>query len=232
MMALRKLLSTIKWDFLRQLRYNIVSAAVAVNALYILLLWNLPAGQYEWLAIFLIFNDPVGMGLLFIGALYLFEKSENTLPAMWVTPLPAWQYLAAKAASLMAIALAGSLGIAWAVFGWHFNYLYFIAGAGLSASLFTFLGVSLAAGARNFNDYLLRSILVLIPAALPFLNHFGFTDTYWWYLLPSQGSIILLEASFGETQAWRIAYALVYLLAANLGAFALALRQMKRHAKC
>jgi fluoroquinolone transport system permease protein len=230
-MGMHKLLSAIKWDFLRQLRYNIISAAVVVNALYILLLWNLPAGQFGWLAIFMIFNEPVGMGLLFIGALYLFEKSENTLAAMGVTPLPAWQYLAAKTASLMAIALAGSLAIAWAVFGWHFNYLYFIAGAALSASLFTLLGVCLAAGARNFNDYLLRSILVLIPSALPFLNYFGFTDTYWWYLLPSQGSIILLEASFGEMGAWQIAYALVYLLGANLGAFPLALRQMKRHAK-
>ncbi|MCB0553945.1 MAG: hypothetical protein KDD02_10365, partial [Phaeodactylibacter sp.] len=72
---------------------------------YVLILLNLPDGQYGWLTVFLIFNDPMGLGLMFIGALYLFEKNENTLQALSVTPLRAWQYLASKTITLSLIAL-------------------------------------------------------------------------------------------------------------------------------
>lgn len=224
---MNNLFQSIRWDFLRQIRYNIIASAVVVNVLYVLIVLNLPEGDYGWLAIFLIFNDPMGLGLMFVGALYLFEKSENTLQALSVTPLRTWQYLASKVITLTLIALAGSLVIAWAFYGWRYNYASFLAGAGLSASLFTLLGVSVAAYCRNFNDYLLRAVGLILPMVLPFLNFFGFTDTLWWYLLPSQGSLLLLEAAFGPAEGWKLAYALFYLLAWNAGAFLLAVRILK-----
>ncbi len=224
---MNKLVISLRWDFLRQLRYNIIASAVVVNVLYVLILLNLPEGDYGWLAIFLIFNDPMGLGLMFVGALYLFEKSENTLQALSVTPLRTWQYLASKVISLSLVALAGSLVIAWAAYGWYFNYAAFLLGAGLSAALFTLLGISVAAYCRNFNDYLLRAVGLILPMVLPFLNFFGFTDTYLWYLLPSQGSLLLLDAAFGPVAGWKLAYALLYLLAWNAGAFLLAVRILK-----
>ena len=224
---MEKLFISLRWDFLRQLRYNIIASAVVVNLLYVLILLNLPDGQYGWLTVFLIFNDPMGLGLMFIGALYLFEKNENTLQALSVTPLRAWQYLASKTITLSLIALAGSLVIAWAAYGWRFNYVYFLLGAGLSASLFTMLGLCVAAYCRSFNVYLLRAVGLILPMVLPFLNFFGFTDTLWWYLLPSQGSLLLLGAAFEPVEAWKLAYALFYLLAWNTGAFLLAARILK-----
>ncbi|MCB0568249.1 MAG: ABC transporter permease [Phaeodactylibacter sp.] len=219
---------SIRWDLIRQVRYNILASAVVVNLLYVLIMLNLPEGDYDWLAIFLIFNDPMGLGLMFVGALYLFEKSENTLQALNVTPLRHWQYLLSKVLTLSAIALAGSLVIGWAAYGWWFHYGYFLPGAGLSATMFTMLGICVAVHCRTFNDYLLRAVGVILPMALPLLNYFGITESLWWYLLPSQASIILLEASFEPVEGWKLAYAFIYLAAWNVGAYLLAIRILKR----
>jgi len=226
---MHKLATAIRWDFLRQFRYNILYAAILVTLIYILILLNLPENPYrEKILIFLIFNDSSGLGMFFVGALFLFERSENTLQALWVTPLPLRFYILSKTLTLAAAATLSGLVIALAVYGWHFNYLFFIAGLWLTASLFTLLGLALVASCRNFNQYLLRVAGVLVPVALPFLNFFEVTNTLWWYILPSQGSLLLLEAAFFPAEGWKVAYALTYLAVWNAGAFWLAVGQDDR----
>ena len=81
---------------------------------------------------------------------------------------------------------------------------------------------------KNFNQYLLRMAGILVPTALPFLNFFEITDTLWWYLLPSQAGLLLLEAAFLPVEGWQIAYALLYLVVWNAGAFWLAVKVLGR----
>ncbi len=222
---MQQLAVAIRWDFLRQFRYNIVYAAMLITLIYILILLNLPENPLrEKILIFLIFNDPAALGMFFIGSLFLFERSENTLEALWVTPLSGLHYILSKTLTLTTVAVVCSLALALAAYGWRFQYFFFIAGIGLTASLFTLLGLSLAASCRNFNQYMLRAAGVLAPTALPFLNFFEITHTFWWYLLPSQGALLLLEAAFFPVESWKIAYALLYLAVWNAGAFWLAVR--------
>ncbi|MCB0546907.1 MAG: hypothetical protein KDD19_04915 [Phaeodactylibacter sp.] len=229
---MQKLAIAIQWDFIRQFRYNILYAALLVTVIYILILLNVPEGPYrEKILIFLIFNDPAALGMLFIGSLFLFERSEHTLEALWVTPLPHRHYILSKTLTLTAIALLSALVMAIAGYGWLFGYLYFVAGIGLTASLFTLLGMVAVVSCGSFNQYLLRVAGILVPAALPFLNFLEITDTLWWYLLPSQASLILMEAAFLPMEAWRIAYAVLYLGLWNAGAYWLAAYTLKEHVK-
>ncbi len=220
---MQKLAIAIKWDLLRQFRYNIVYAALLVMLIYILILLNLPEGPYrEKLLIFLIFNDPAALGMLFIGSLFLFEHSENTLQAIWVLPLSRNHYILSKTLTLTAVTLLSALAMALAGYGWGFRLFYFLAGIGMTATLFTLLGMAAVVSCRSFNQYLLRVSGILVPTALPFLNFFGITDTLWWYLLPSQASLLLLEAAFLPVEGWKIVYSILYLGAWNAVAFWLA----------
>ena len=226
---MQKIAIAIQWDFLRQFRYNILYAALLVTLIYILILLNLPENPFrEKLLIFLIFNDPAALGMLFVGSLILYERSENTLEALWVTPLQHWQYVLSKTLTLTFLAIFSSLAMALIGYGWRFQYVYFLAGICLTASLFTLLGMAAVGSCENFNQYLLRVAGILVPTALPFLNFFEITDTLWWYLLPSQAGLLLLEAAFLPVEGWQIAYALLYLVVWNAGAFWLAVKVLGR----
>ena len=226
---MQKIAIAIQWDLIRQFRYNILYAALLVTVIYILILLNLPENPYQGkILIFLIFNDPAALGMLFVGSLILYERSENTFQALWVTPLQPWQYVFSKTLTLTLIALVSSLGMVFTGYGWDFQYLYFIAGISLTAFLYTLLGIAAVASSKNFNQYLLRVAGILVPTALPFLNFFEITQTLWLYLLPSQGGLLLLEAAFLPVEGWQIAYSLLYLMAWNVLAFMLAVRGLNK----
>jgi len=220
---MKKLWIAIQWDILRQQRYQIFTAAFVITLLYVLSFLYFSLSEQIPLLVTLIFNDPAGLGMLFIGALYLMERSENTLQALSVVPLPPAHYIWSKTISLSLLATLSAIAMAVAGYGWGFNYGYFITGIGLSASLFTLLGLALVVHCRSFNDYILRIALVLMPVILPFFNLFGLTDTLWWYFIPSQAGLLLTEAAFAPVAAWKLIYALIYLLLWNALAFRIAL---------
>jgi fluoroquinolone transport system permease protein len=216
-----------RWDLLRQQRHHIITASAVVTLLSLIVMAQLPASHRQAMLITLIFNEPAGMGLMFIGALYLFERSENTLQALHVIPLRSSEYLLSKALTLSLLAIVASLVMAALGHGWQFHYGYFIGGIGGSATLFAFLGFGIVVGCRSFYEYVLKGALVLIPMVLPFLNLFDITDTGWWYILPVQGSLVLLENGFGKPAGWQTTYAISYLLLTNAAAYGWALRRFQ-----
>lgn len=213
---MKRLFIALKWDFLCQQRYHIFTVAVVLTMLYILVIVNIEWEYKDKLVIFLIYNDPAALGMLFIGSLILFEKSDRTLEALVVTPIEPWQYLWSKGLSLTVIATLCSYAIAVAGHGWSFHYLYFGIAIVFTSLIFVFLGIIIVSGSRSFNEYIIKMGLWLIPIVLPFLNFIGLTDTYWWYLLPSQPGLLLMEVAFGKPlAAWQIGYGIGYLLLAT-----------------
>lgn len=225
---MKKLLTALRWDFIRQMRYNIIGIMLVVTALYVGMLYFMPAEYKDVLLIFLIFNDPTALGMIFIGSLILFEKGDGTLHALVVTPLEKSAYLLSKAISLSTIALGASLLMALLVHGWSTNIGYLLLGVGLTSMLFVFIGIIAVAGCRSFNQYLLRIVVYMVPLSLPLLNFMGITDTYWWYVFPTQGTLLLLEASFGTVPFWKIMYSILCLMIWALATYFIALRVFKK----
>lgn len=225
---MKHLLTALRWDFIRQWRYNIVGIMLVITLLYVGLLYFLPLENKDPLLIFLIFNDPTALGMLFIGSLVLFEKGDGTLQALVVTPLRKWQYLWSKAISLTVIATGASLLMAWLSHGWSTQILWLVIGVGLTSLLFVFLGIIVVAGCQSFNQYLLRLAIYFIPLSLPLLNFVGYTDTYWWYFFPTQATLLLLEASFSNLPVWKIAYSIGCLLIWIAGTFWVANRVFQK----
>lgn len=226
---MKRLLTALRWDFLCQQRYQIITAAGLLTLLYIIVLLNVQWVYKDKLLIFLIFNDPAAIGMLFVGSLVLFEKSDRTLEALVVTPIRPWQYLWAKGLSLTIIATICSFAIAIAGHGWRFHFVYFGVAIVLTSLFFVFWGIIIVADSQSFNGYVIKMGLWLVPIALPFLNFIGITDTYFWYLIPSQPGLLLMEAAFGKTTAlWEIVYAVSYLALATGGMYYFAERAFVR----
>ena len=76
-MRIKRLLGTVLWDLRLQVKYQILTVAVIVTALYISIFKLLVRGEFDELLVLLIFTDPAMLGFIFIGALVLFEKSSK-----------------------------------------------------------------------------------------------------------------------------------------------------------
>lgn len=217
--ASKRLQQAIAGDLLRQQRYHIITIAVIITVIYMLVFYFVPGASQDKVAQFLIFNDPVALGMLFTGSMFLFEQNEHTLEALSVTPLRASEYIGSKVITFSLLGLVASTCMAIAAWGWQFQFFPLLLGVTLTASLFTMLGLVLVVDSRSFNEYVIRIGIWMIPVALPLLNFFGLIKSYWFYLIPTQPILSLLEAARNPVPVWEVIYAVVYLLIWNAGAF-------------
>lgn len=223
------LLHTIKWDLKLILKYNIALIAFSITAIYVAAFLFFEMQGYERIVAMLIFSDPVMYGYIFISVMILFEKDAGTLKALAVTPLSTNRYILSKSIAFTLLAFVTSTMMLVAANPEQVNILYFFAAVILSSVLFVFIGIISVSKVRNFNQFIVIIPIVLAPTALPFLNYFGLTDTLWFYLIPTQASLIMFEAAFETIDSWEIVYALAYLLAWIFFTYRLAIRFYNRY---
>ena len=160
-------------DLRLQYRYGIHAAYGTVIALYGAFL--VFAGPYipDWAVGLLIFSDPSALGFFFLGGLALLEKGEGVRAALAISPVSARAYLAAKALTLTALALAAVVVLGLAKSG-PVNWPLLLAGVALTSVFYIGIGVPIALRFKTVNGYLLGSALflapVIIPAGLAFLD--------------------------------------------------------------
>ena len=100
-----RLKSLILWDMKFQVKYGFYLLYGILTLLYLLVLSAIPETWRENIAAILIFSDPAAMGLFFMGAIVLLEKSQKIPCAFAVSPVNAGEYIAGKVISLCVIAL-------------------------------------------------------------------------------------------------------------------------------
>lgn len=226
-----KTLSTLlRWDLILLYRNQLVVISAVLAGVYLGLFHLLKElGSLEKVLVLMIFNDPVVTGLLFAGVLVLFEKDQHTLEALAVSPLSPDTYLWSKALSLTLVALGTSLAMAWAGYGWQFNYLHFIFGVISASFFFIFVGCWVVPPTRSFNQFLVRCLPLLILLALPFIAFFEAAPSFWFYPIPSYPSILLLQAAFEEIPVSLLIYSYSYSMIAVVGSYYLARNSFRKH---
>jgi fluoroquinolone transport system permease protein len=164
-----KLMSLLRGDIRFQYKYGFYFLYLFLTILYVVLIREFPEGWREKAAILMIFSDPAAMGLFFMGAIVLFEKSERVLDSIAVSPVRTYEYMLSKLFSIgiisvlvaSAIALfSGAISITW----------HFIIGTFLCSCLFSALGLIIAAGSISLNGFIITTIpievIINIPAAI------------------------------------------------------------------
>ena len=94
------ILSDIRFQF----RYGFYFIYLVFSLVYIGMLFAFPENWRQTAALLMIFTDPAAMGLFFMGAIVLFEKSERVLNSIAVSPVKPLEYVVSKLVSIGLIA--------------------------------------------------------------------------------------------------------------------------------
>ena len=198
--SLARLAALVRGEVQLAWRQGILALYGLVTAIYILLtLWTAPAARPLAGGV-VILSDPAAIGLFFMGAMVLIEKSQRVNCALATSPVSAGEYIAAKVLALSLLGLAVGL-IVGSVAG---NPLPGVALAvALASPLFTMIGIMLACQSVSLNQFLILSVPVEIVAFTPALFYwFGGVSSPLWLLTPGVAAIVLMGA---DTGLWLLA---------------------------
>ena len=215
-----------------QFRHGFYYAYLFITVVYIIGLRLLAPGLREFVTPVLIFSDPSMLGIFFVGGIVLLERNDNTLESLFVTPLKSGDYCIAKALSLGILALSSSLVLAVAgTGGFGFDWPSLIVGTFLTSTLFTFTGLSLSVRTEQVIGYILTAVPIVVVAAAPLLNFLGATDSYLFYLIPTQASLSLLAGGVtpGSVPVRELIMSTGILLVWNAGAWLWAGHRFRKH---
>jgi fluoroquinolone transport system permease protein len=161
-----------KAELYRLFRYKIIFFSFLVSAIWILILALSDAEVAEGLTPTLIVMDSGMMSILLLAASFYFEKQEETVKSMLVTPVPLALILLAKIASAMTAGIVSMLavaGSAWILHGIETNlllmavYVLFIV-AGNTAIGYFFILIS-----KDFTGLIVKIAGVLMLFYVPSL---------------------------------------------------------------
>jgi len=227
---MKHLLHLMKWDVIHLLRNQMLAVAIFLGLLYYVIIYLIKdLGNVDAFIILIIYNDPVITGYSFAGVLLLFERNQNTLEAMAVSPMQLPLYLWSKAVVLSVLALIISFCMALAAHGWCFNFLHFSTGVVGATLLSCFCGFALTAPCTGFNGFIARSIPFFLLFALPFLGLFDIFRSAVWYFIPTYPGLLLIKSAFMEVSKWDLIYAYGVSIAVVAGSYYYARYRVKKY---
>lgn len=182
------------YDMRLQAKYGFYLLYMMLTVIYIAILRALPESWQEKAAIILIFSDPAAMGLFFMGAIVLLEKSQHTPCAVAVSPVRAVEYIAAKAGSLSVISLVVAAVLALAAGA---DRLYIIlSGTVISSVMFTLAGIIVAARIESLNQFILWTVPVEIVCFVPAVLHLFKITSAWLRYYPVNVCMDMVSGHF------------------------------------
>lgn len=160
-----------------QLKYGFYFIYTVFTIVYAAIIYVLPHSWKVKTATLMIFSDPAAMGLFFMGAIVLLEKSERVLNSIAVSPVRVREYIFSKVFSLGLISTVVGLLIAFS--SYPSNLLIVAIGTFLGSSFFTLLGLSIAANTKSLNQFIVATVPVELICFLPPMWYlFGYEKTF------------------------------------------------------
>lgn len=151
-------LALTKGDIRFQWKYGFYSIYIVLVLLYSGVLALLPASIRPIACDLMVYSDPAAMGMFFMGAIVLLEKSQRVLNTIAVSPVTAAEYILGKMCSIGAISLLVGLILLLPV---RTNHLL-LSGIGILAASFCFTLCGIIVGTK------VSSLTGYIVGTLPF----------------------------------------------------------------
>lgn len=180
-------------DIRFQVKYGFYFLYAVLTLVYVIAIFAVPESWKEKTAVILIFFDPASMGLYFMGAIVLLEKSQHTPCAFAVSPVHPMEYIIAKTGSLSAISLVVATVLAFAAQMNHLHIVLF--GTVLSSILFTLLGIVIATKITSLNQFILRTVPVQLVCSIPAILHLFKITPGWFQYYPINVCIDIISGN-------------------------------------
>jgi fluoroquinolone transport system permease protein len=157
----------------------------------------------------LILTDPATMGMFFMGAIVLLEKSQRVLNSIAVSPISPFQYLCAKVCSIGIISVI--VGIIIGIAAEKSNLLIRGISTLLASTIFSLCGLIVGAVAKSLNQYIVATMPFEIIGFGPLIAYLlGVRSPFVWYQ-PCTIAYRLIEGNY-EHFMIEILVLLVYIL--------------------
>jgi hypothetical protein len=208
-----RLASVWRLELTLQARQKFLHAAVFSGLIWLAVLLPMPASLRPVAEPYVLIGDVAIIGFFFIGGTVFFEKQERTVGAIISTPLRFWEYLAAKLTVLLLVSLFVALSVATMVHGLDYHVAPLAVGVLLGTLLMLLAGFITSLPFASITDWFLPAqiplAVLLVP---PIIYYSGLWTNPIFYLIPTQGPLLLLGAAFDQvTMApWQLLYAVAY----------------------
>ncbi|XSG83278.1 MAG: hypothetical protein ACPW61_05725 [Methyloligella sp. ZOD6] len=169
------LLRLMLWDIRVQARERIYLFTAMTTGLFAIIVALLPDDAPATVISGILFLDPAIVGGSFTAGLVLLERSQNTPPALAVTPVSPADYVMAKLVTFAGLTIAGGLAIVAVAYrppsmGLAMRMSLALAFTGVLGVLG---GLVMVATTKSLNHLIARAFPVSIVLYLPFFAHFG-----------------------------------------------------------
>jgi len=211
-----RIVNALKADVRFQFKQGFYLVYILLTLIYMVILSKLPQEWKSTVIPLVLFSDPSMVGFFFIGALVMLEKVQGVIQYVVVTPLRSLEYLLAKVVSLTILAIAATVMITLATYGYQLNWFLLILAVILISSFFVFYGFIVAVRCTTLNQYFIKMIPYLLLIVLPCFSLIGFPYAWLFNIFPSVAGLKLVYGAFNGIDFLSALAYTVYLLAANL----------------
>lgn len=183
-------------DIRFQWKYGFYFLYLILSIFYICIIFALPSGWRANATVIAIYTDPAALGLFFMGAIVLLEKSQRVMSAIAVSPVTITEYIFSKVISLMVVSCIVATVIA--VFSQMTNIVETIIGTALSSMIFTLLGLIVASKISSLNQFIIATAPIEIICIAPALYYLFDSSSEFLRLYPCSAAISLMAGIKGK----------------------------------
>lgn len=181
-------------DFKFQKKYGILLIYAIFTLFYIFILKAIPSSISNQVGTILVFTDPAAMGLFFMGANILLEKSQRINFTIVTCPISVNEYILSKCLSIMITSTMVGVLIMLIAFG-TIN-IFGVISIALSSILFSLCGLFVASKVNSLNEFSIFTVPFELAISLPAIFYiFGYLKDDIFILHPGIASMRLLNSS-------------------------------------
>lgn len=220
-------LTLLSGELQRMKKYNILTASILVDFLWIGVLYFVKLDDISSLIPILVYIDATAMSMVLVGATLFYEKQEGTIRTLLVSPISKAEYILAKTfanitSNIITLLIIYGYGKIFKEI--NLSLLGLIGAVILIAFFHSLVGFLLTFNSKDFTEMLMGMMKYTFIFTIPvLLEQVGFIKNEVvdkvLFLVPTKSASILLESSAGGVEPWRTLFALIYLMVASLALY-------------
>ncbi len=199
----------LKGEMQRLLRYKILQISFVVTLLWLGVLFLIGSEHVGDFVPLFIFMDVSMMTVLLVGANLFFEKQENTLKTLLITPSDFFALIASKFVASLYLGLQSTVFIAlFALFMFDVSiaFVWLMMFVLLITFAHTALGFTFTVYVKDFNGLLAFIIFYMFIFAFPSIFYaLGILPSsaeVWLMFSPTHASLLMIDFAFGVSVSW------------------------------
>lgn len=211
-------------EMVRLSKYKILQISFVVSLLWIAIMFLIGKENIQSFIPIFIFTDAALMTVLLVGASLFYERQENTLKTLMITPSSYTSILLSKIIASIYLALQSTVVISLvAIFFFDISinlfWLYtFVLLIGLAHSA---IGYAFTMVSRDFNGLLAAiggyMIVFAIPSLISALGIFSETFDNFLMISPTHVALELINFSMGvDVAIWKVVVGIIYLIGISI----------------